>query len=488
MLCPDGRAVPPVRWSSAGWGRTRAVQGEGGRVASSDPMDPRVLVVDDDRNLAETLAEGLAERGFDATACASSIQAVEHLETQALDALVTDLRMPEVDGMGLLARSRAVARDRPVIVMTGYAAIETAIEAIREGAYHYLTKPFTVNELAHFLGRAIGEARTRSDLRPLRSPSRAEPGLGALIGESASMREVFDILARVADVSTPVLLVGETGTGKTAFARAIHRGGSRSARPFVCVNCAALPDGLLESELFGHVKGAFSGATASRDGLFAEASGGTLLLDEIGEMSPAMQAKLLRVLESGTVRSVGASKERPVDVRVVAATHRDLRERVSTGAFREDLLYRLDVVTIDIPPLRHRREDIPLLISEMFARALEKYPQSPVMRLSPGVISVLSSYAWPGNVRELAHAIERLVVLGRNSEVRVTELPARLTTAPAAPALPNGLLTGVRPIREVQRRYAAWALDRCDGHKTRTAEALGVDTKTLAKWIGDDLG
>jgi two-component system response regulator HydG len=449
-------------------------------------MQARVLVVDDHMALAETLAEGLSERAYEAVACASSSEAAIRLERERFDALVTDLRMPEVDGMGLLARSRASAPGRPVIVMTAYGAIETAIEAIRQGAYHYLTKPFTLDELALFLGRALEDASLRRETQTLRAALQGEVGLGSLVAASAVMQEVFERVALVAKVTTPVLLIGETGTGKTAIARIIHATSARAAAPLVAVNCAALPEALLESELFGHVKGAFTGATSARAGLFAEADGGTVLLDEVGEMSVALQAKLLHVLESGSVRPVGSSKERRIDVRVLAATHRDLRERARTGAFREDLFYRLDVVTIDIPPLRHRADDIPVLVERMLTRARAKHPHSPVERLSPEALRLLLAYPWPGNVRELAHAIERVVVLGRAVEITPADLPPTLTSsAPSGlPVALNG--EGVVPIREVQRRYASWALDRLGGHKRRTAETLGVDIKTLAKWLAGE--
>jgi len=445
---------------------------------------PRVLVVDDHIEMAETLAEGLTDREFEAEACASSVEAAKRLESEGIDALVTDLRMPQVDGMGLLAISRKAAPERPVIVMTAYGAIETAVDAIRQGAAHYLTKPFAVDELALFLGRALEAASVRREAQALRAALKREAGLGTLVAASPAMREVLDVAARVADAASPVLLAGETGTGKTVLARAIHAASSRAGGPFVTVNCAALPEALLESELFGHVKGAFTGATTARAGLFVDADRGTMLLDEIGEMSAGLQAKLLHVLESGMVRAVGASKERAVDVRVIAATHRDLRERARTGAFREDLLYRLDVVTIEIPALRHRREDIPPLIERLLAESKGRHAQSPVERFAPDALAKLLEYAWPGNVRELAHAVERVVLLGKSAEIHATDLPPSITSAPA-PGLPAavGGGTGVLPIREVQRRYAAWALERLGGHKTRTAEALDVDAKTLSKWL-----
>jgi DNA-binding NtrC family response regulator len=450
-------------------------------------MQPRVLVVDDDMDLAETLADGLGERGYDATACSSSAAAAKELETEAVDALVTDLRMPVVDGLGLLERSRAASPDRPVLVMTAYAAVETAVDAIRKGAYHYLTKPFSVDELALFLNRALEEGRLRLEARSLRAALREEGSMGGLVAASAAMREVFDLVARVADAATPVLLVGETGTGKTAIARALHLASHRAGGPFVPVNCAALPEALLESELFGHLRGAFTGATTTRNGLFVEAQGGTLLLDDIGELPLLLQAKLLRVLESGAIRAVGSSKERTVDVRVVAATHRDLRERARAGTFREDLLYRLDVVTIEVPALRHRREDIPVLAERFLASARTMHPRSPVERIGPDAMTKLMEHSWPGNVRELAHAIERVVVLGRVAEVLPADLPFVASGSPIGTAS-DSLGNGVLPIRDVQKRYATWALERLGGHKRRTAEALGVDVKTLTKWLNEDVG
>ncbi len=451
----------------------------------SAPVRPRVLVVDDQLEMAETLAEGLDERGYDAIACGSSAEAAQRLEADAFDALVTDLRMPVVDGMGLLALSRKAAPERPVIVMTGYGAIETAVDAIREGAYHYLTKPFALDELALFLGRALEHARVRGEARGLRAVLRDRVGLGSLVAKSAAMLEVFDVASRVAEAETPVLIMGETGTGKSALARAIHATSSRAARPFVAVNCAALPEPLLESELFGHVRGAFTGATSARAGLFADADSGTLLLDEVAEMSPALQAKLLHVIESGAVRAVGADKERKVHVRILAATHRDLRERARAGSFREDLLYRLDVVGIEIPALRHRREDIPLLATRLLADARAKHPRSTVEGFAPEAMGRLMDHPWPGNVRELAHAIERVVLLGRSPSVSVGDLPSSVASAPP-PGLPGAIGGAVLPIREVQRRYAAWALETLGGHKARTAEALDVDKKTLAKWLGSE--
>ncbi|HWZ93284.1 MAG TPA: sigma-54 dependent transcriptional regulator, partial [Polyangiaceae bacterium] len=393
---------------------------------------PRILIVDDHLSMAETVADSLGENGFDAVALASSREAARRLSDEPFDALVTDLRMPELDGLELLKISRAAAPSRPVIVMTAYSAVESAIESIRQGAFHYLTKPFKFDELVLFLNRALEDSRLRYEAASLRNTLRERFGLANVIGRSEAMRAVSDLVERIAFASSPVLLTGETGTGKGLIARAIHAHGPRAGGPFVSVNCAALPENLLESELFGHVKGAFTGATQNRDGLFLDADRGTLFLDEIAEMAPSLQAKLLHVLESGSVRPVGANKERTVDVRIVAATHRDLHERVATGTFREDLLYRLDVVSLEIPPLRHRQEDIPPLLNHFLARAQLRHPESPVRGFSKVALERLLDHRWPGNVRELEHLVERVVLLGRSREVEPDELPR--TIGQPAPA------------------------------------------------------
>jgi two-component system response regulator HydG len=416
----------------------------------------------------------------------SSKEAARLLESATdFDAVVTDLRMPGIDGLEILSIAKRAAPSRPVIVMTAYSAVDSAIESIRRGAYHYLTKPFKADELALFLERALEEAHLRKEAATLKLALRERYSPANLVGKSPAMRELADLIERVAATSVPVLILGETGTGKTVVARAIHAQGSRASAPFVTVNCAALPENLLESELFGHVKGAFTGATTARAGLFAEADGGALFLDEIGEMSPGLQAKLLHVLESNTVRPIGGTKERVVDVRVMAATHRDLRARVAASAFREDLLYRLEVVTIELAPLRHRRADVPDLLAHFLAREKAKHPQSPVSAFAPDALALLLDYAWPGNVRELEHLVERVVVLGRSAQVTAADLPPALRAPTAAPSSFSG---PVLPIREVQRRYAAWAYQQLDGRRMATAEKLGIDDKTLAKWLADDKG
>jgi two-component system response regulator HydG len=445
----------------------------------------RVLVVDDDHALAETIADGLSDRGFCAVAVRSSAEAAKRLGEEPFDALVTDLRMPGVDGLALLSVARRVAPGCPVVMMTAYSAVDSAVESIRRGAYHYLTKPFKVDELALFLERALDETRLRREALALRRTLKDRFALGNLIGRSGAMRDVADLVVRVADAGVPVLVLGETGSGKGMVARAIHAEGGRAGRPFVTVNCAALPENLLESELFGHMKGAFTGATSRRVGLFEEAHGGSLFLDEIGEMPPALQAKLLDVLERSVIRPVGSSKETEVDVRVIAATHRDLRERVSSGTFRQDLLYRLEVVTIEIPPLRHRRDDIPALLEHFLADSKVRQTKSPVERIGPAAMRRLLDHPWPGNVRELENVVERLVLLGRGPEIQAEDLPSTLDARREPPLAFGG---EVLPLREMQRRYVAWAFEQLGGRKARAAEKLGVDVKTLARWLDDDGG
>ena len=442
---------------------------------------PRVLVVDDNLEMARTIAEGLLDRGYDAVPLGSGRDAIERLAAERFEALVTDLRMPNVDGLELLAASRKLDPDRPVIVMTAYSAIDTAVESIRQGAFHYLTKPFKQDELVIFLERALEQVRVRNEASALRTALRAKFSASRIIGHSPALQAVRERIQRVADAPAPVIILGETGTGKGVVARALHCDSRRAERPFVSVNCAALPEALLESELFGYVKGAFTGAAAERPGLFTEADGGSLFLDEIGEMPLSLQAKLLHVLESGTVRPVGATREREIDVRIIAATHRNLAQAVRDGKFREDLLYRLDVVSIVLPPLRDHREDIPALLEHFLGECRAKYPQSEVRGFSPEALSRLRRYRWPGNVRELAHLVEKLVLLARAPQIAAADLPDAVNDLDAEEA--SQFRGEVKRIATIERSYAAWALGQTGGHRGQTAEKLGVDPKTLRKWL-----
>ncbi|HEY3593339.1 MAG TPA: sigma-54 dependent transcriptional regulator, partial [Polyangiaceae bacterium] len=394
----------------------------------------RVLVVDDRIEMAETMTEGLAERGYESVAVGSGADALRRFSDEAFDVIVTDLRMPDIDGLELLAAAQRAAPETPVIVMTAYGAIDSAVESIRRGAFHYLTKPFKTDELVLFIDRAIEQTRVQREARALRKAMRDRFTIPHIVGRSAGMQEVFDIIERVADTDVPVLVLGETGTGKGIIARALHTESNRAARSFVAVNCAALPEQLLESELFGHVKGAFTGASASHQGLFGEADGGTLFLDEIGDMSLPLQAKLLHALENRTIRPVGSTREVRVDVRIVAASNKNLRQLAGAQRFRDDLLYRLEVVTVEMPPLRHRPDDIPPLIEHFLESAKRQHRSSPVERISEEAMGKLMTYEWRGNVRELSHMVERFVLLGRDAEVGVRDLPPTVTGQSAEPA------------------------------------------------------
>ena len=442
---------------------------------------PRILLADDDLALVETLTDGLADLGYDVRGTGSGVEAQRLLEQEEVDALVTDLRMPVVDGLGLLGVSQRLDRERPVIVMTAYSAVDTAVESIRLGAYHYLTKPFKVAELALFLDRAIADARLRREARTLRRALGEGSSLARIIGRQGGLREVSTLVSRVAEADVPVLVLGETGTGKGLVVRALHFEGGRGKAPLVTVNCAALPEALLESELFGHVRGAFTGANATRRGLLEEANGGTLFLDEIGELALPLQAKLLHVLEHGVVRAVGANREIPINVRFVAATHRDLKAQVAAGRFREDLLFRLDVITIDVPPLRQRTNDLPELVAHFLAQSVAKHSTAIARRFTPDAMEKLQRYAWPGNVRELEHLVERAILLVQTPEIGVGDLPASISSA--APAT-FGFAGPVVSLDAMERRYAAWALEQLGGRRMLTAETLDIDRKTLARLLG----
>ncbi len=445
----------------------------------------RVLVVDDDPAMASMVADGLSDLGYAVAVATTPEDATAGTRDSAVDVLVTDLRMPGVDGLELLALSKRIAPERPVIVMTAFGAIDTAVESLRKGAYHYLLKPFKVGELDLFVQRALAERALRRETRTLKRALGEKYAPSTLVAESDGMREVRELALRVADADVSVLLTGETGTGKGLVARVLHNQSARAAGPFVALNCAAVPEQLLESELFGHVKGAFTGATQSRSGLFVDADGGTLFLDEIGDMSPALQAKLLDVLERRVVRAVGASRERAVDVRIVAATHRDLRARVGEGLFREDLLYRLEGIAIEIPPLRHRRDDIPVLAARFLEQARATNPKVTVERFAREAMDRMLAYAWPGNVRELEHAVARVALLGRETEAKPSDLPPALVReAHARETIDFG--ETVIPVRELQRRYAAWVLEREGGRKSAACEKLGIDAKTLNKWLAPE--
>jgi len=444
-------------------------------------MASRVLVVDDEGEMAEMIAEHLATRGYRAEAAAGGKLALGALKRRDYDAVITDLRMDETDGFDVLEASLKQDPERPVLVMTAYGTIENAVEAVRRGAFHYLAKPFKLAEACVYLERAIGERRLKRENVELRKVVDERLGFRNLVGRSPVMRQLYDLLERVSAATAPVLILGESGTGKELVARALHHGGPRSAAPFVAVNCAALPEALLESELFGHTRGAFTGASDSKKGLFAEADGGTLLLDEVAEIPLTLQAKLLRAIETGAVRPVGGGPERSVDVRIVAATNQDLTRAVAEKRFREDLYYRLHVIPVHLPPLRARREDIPLLVEHFATRYAERHPDAPQREISGEVMKRLMEQPWPGNVRELENAVERLLLLARGKRVDLRDvaqvLPEPLPEAMAA------LAGEIVPMRVMMRRYLEWVLAQTGGNKVRAAQLLSIDVSTIYRTL-----
>jgi DNA-binding NtrC family response regulator len=442
----------------------------------------RILVIDDDRASCNLLRELFMAQGWSAETAETPERALELASREKFDLLVSDINLEaEMSGLDLLRE----LRDRcPVVLITGFGALDTTVAASREGAWDIISKPFKVQEIIAVARRALErlEESGNDNRRPneIERPKHEQAIMAGLIGRSPAMLELYKEIARVAPTRSTVLIIGESGTGKELVARSIHQHSSRGARPFVPVNCGALTETLLEAELFGHVRGSFTGATADRKGLWEEAEGGTLFLDEIGETSAAMQVKLLRALQDGEIRRVGASRSVRVDARVVAATNRDLEKEVAAGRFREDLFYRLNVFTLRPPPLRERRSDIPLL-ADRFLRA-SRDNVGRVLRFMEETIKVLVAYNWPGNVRELESAVEYAALRARGTEIAPEDLPPKLQSeeARAAARSPLAALYDDLPLlEELERRYLLHVLKVVGGNRTRAAEVMGIDRRTL---------
>jgi DNA-binding NtrC family response regulator len=438
----------------------------------------RVLVVDDDDDIRAFLGSVLAKQSVTVVTAGSGAEAMSVLGREAFDVVLLDLRLPDASGLDVLRWAREADVDTEFIVLTGHAEVETAVEAMRLGAYDFVAKPWRNSELLQVVGKAAEKKSLRRENVALKEVMRRD-GLPQIVGQTGPVREVLAMIERVAASDRPVLIQGESGTGKELVARTIHLQSRRASRPFVSVNCGALSDTLLETELFGHRRGAFTGAVAARVGLFEAADGGTLFLDEIGEMSPAMQVRLLRTLDSGEVRRVGEERAFHVDVRIVAATAKDLSREATEGRFRWDLFYRVSTVIVPVPPLRRRHEDIPLLVRHF---AETSVPEARALRFSPEAMALLVGYEWPGNIRELRNVMERLQILHRGGEVQPQDLPAELRAA-RAPAEPAD--SGLVPLSQVERRHVERVLDATAWNKTRAARILGVDIKTLNKKIRD---
>ena len=430
----------------------------------------RILVVDDSLNTLEVLQRNLTSQEYQVFTASSVPEAIKILDTAPVDLVITDLKMPGVSGLDLIRHVRENFRDIEVMMITGYPTVEGAVEAVKTGAEEYLVKPFTDEELISAVRRALGKLHIRIATKaPL---SKRIPASYGFIGESEALARVRSFIAKAASTSATVLITGESGTGKELVARAIHYSSPRASAPFVPVNCGAIPGELLESELFGHVKGAFTGATETRAGFFQTADGGTIFLDEISETSLSMQVKLLRVLQDKEVCMVGSSRTRKVDVRILVSTNKDLFSLVNKGMFREDLFFRINVITIDLPPLREREEDILLLIrhfSEKFTEELGK----PAPQFSEQALQILQNYHWPGNVRELENVIQRLVIMTDGDFIEVPDLPSLMRFSALRETGLNRTLT------EVEAEYIRNVLAGVGGNKTRAAEILGIDRKTL---------
>jgi DNA-binding NtrC family response regulator len=434
-----------------------------------------LLVVDDEPSGRTTLALLLRKRGHRVTEADAVASATKRLAEEVFDVVVTDLRMPDGDGLDVLQAARAQAEPPDVILLTAYAEWKSAKEAIRLGALDYFEKGQEPEELYRRIDLALAGRALRRENENLRAQLRERYGLPGFIAQSPAMQAVLDLVERVAPTDATVLIQGESGTGKEMIAKALHHASARAARPFVAVNCGAVPETLLESELFGYVRGAFTGAAGSKLGLFEEADGGTLFLDEIAEMAVGLQVKLLRALQSGEVRRLGATQAATIDVRVLAATNGDLATRIAQGSFREDLFYRLNVIQMTLPPLRDRREDIPALAEHFLARAAVKLGRT--LRLSPGALERVLRYPWPGNVRELENAIERAAILARTEVVEADDLPphvsAGLQLGPS-PALPRQIT-----LAEAERTHILQTLERFGRNHSGAAEALGIGRTTL---------
>jgi len=446
-----------------------------------------ILLVEDESALRSAVAERLGDEGYVVTEAGSGEEALARLEEFAFDVLVTDLRLPGIDGAALLDQALDRYPDVVAVVMTGFGTVRDAVAMIKRGAADFVTKPFQLDELLHVLATALEQRRLKAENAYLRSQLEARYGFGGLVGRSRAMRDLCQLLETVAATSATILVVGETGTGKELVARAIHHGSARRTQRFVALNCSAIPETLLEAELFGHVRGAFTGAVGSRQGRFEQAHRGTLFLDEVGTMSVPLQMKLLRVLQEREVERVGDSQPIKVDVRVIAATNSDLGRMVREGTFREDLYYRLNVIQVQLPPLRDRREDIPLLVQHFLERfGREQQPARPGVTMAQETMRALMAYSWPGNVRQLENVVERALALspGR-SQIDPTALPQEVLgaagAAVAGPSMPAGGIDLEAVLAETERVLVTGALERTGGNKHQAARLLGLKRTTLVE-------
>ena len=444
------------------------------------PNAGRILVVEDQETERRAMTQILKSEGFTVLGAENADKAMGYID-ENVDVVLSDLHMGDVSGLDLLQLWRSRRPETQFIVLTGHSSIDTAVSAIKSGAYDYLTKPIHPEELVLLMKRAVDTLQKDKEIDNLRRRLDQKFGLDQIVGQSRKMKDVFAKIQRAAPVDSTVLILGETGTGKELVAQALHHNSPRKKGPFVAVNCAAVPATLVESELFGHVRGAFTGATDRRIGRFEQADGGTIFIDEIGDFELGLQAKLLRVLESFTVTPVGGHEDRKVNVRVIAATMRDLRKMVEESKFREDLYYRLNVVNILLPPLRQRTDDIPLLV-EHFLKEIIQQKHTPPRRISADVMHRFELYRWPGNVRELRHTLERMMIFADNEVMTEKDLPEEILAASSEASRANELPEGLT-IDELERMAITRALDQCAGNRTHAADRLGISVRTLQRKI-----
>lgn len=432
---------------------------------------PKILVVDDEPEMLNILEKFLKSNGYQVTTCRTAQEALNAVRVTDFDVVVTDVRMPGMSGEALLAELKRMKPAQVVIVMTAYGSIDSAVAAMKLGAFDYITKPFKMEEFLVRIGKGVQERQLRDEVAELRRQAHERYEFANIIGKSKAMQEIFALVRRIADTDTTVLIRGKTGTGKELIARAIHAHSSRRSKPFVAINCGAIPETLLESELFGHEKGAFTGALTTKKGLFEEAHGGTILLDEIGEIPPSIQVKLLRVLQEKEIKRVGGTENIKVDVRVLAATSRDLEAAIRAGQFREELFYRLNVIPIFLPDLKDRREDIPLLV-EHFIRKYSKQAAGRIKGITKEALALLMNYDWPGNVRELENVIERAVIMAKGEQIEVADVKRSLPVTPLQTAV-------AKTMEEFEKEHIAQVLKEVGGQRNKAAQILGIDRKTL---------
>ncbi|MFB3817217.1 MAG: sigma-54-dependent transcriptional regulator [Candidatus Methylomirabilales bacterium] len=442
-------------------------------------MKARILIVDDEREMLDLLAKVLEKNDYQVATAGDGESALALLEREPVDLAIFDVVMPGLDGMEALKAVKELNPTTVVLIMTAFGSIDQAVQAVKEGAYDYISKPFKIDEMLLTIEKALEERRLRHEVRALRQEVRTRYHFENIVGKSRAMQEVFSLIEQVAPSRSTVMVYGKSGTGKELVAKAVHYNSPRASKPFVAVNCAAIPAELLESELFGHEKGSFTGAVATKVGKFELATGGSLFLDEVGSMRLDLQAKILRALQEREIERVGGTRTIKIDVRVIAATNRDLKQAVDQGTFREDLYYRLNVVPILLPDLKDRQEDIPLLANHFMVK-FAKESNAAIREISKEAMSILLSHAWPGNVRELENVIERAVTLGRGPAIQPADLPPNLLSG-ADPM--ERALAKEASLEDLEKDYIAAVLRRTKGHQIRAASILGIDRRTLYRKI-----